>query len=90
MVLLISYDLNGSERPNSYKAVADLIKEKAISYRRPLYSQWFVETVETPQQWSEALKTVTDSSDRWFASRVQIPYAGWLDKEIWDWLRPRL
>jgi hypothetical protein len=44
VVLLVSYDLNGRERPSSYSAVRQVIEPNAIDYRRPLYSQWFVET----------------------------------------------
>lgn len=42
MVLLISYDLNGKERPSSYADVKGFIEANAISWARPLYSQWFV------------------------------------------------
>jgi len=90
MVLLVSYDLNDHERPASYAAVAELIKSRALSYQRPLYSQWLVETTDGPQAWSEAIGTVADTDDRWFVLRVMSPYQGWLAKDIWDWLRPRL
>lgn len=90
MVLLISYDLDGHERPSAYTAVKRTIEGHARSWQRPLYSQWFVETNETPQAWSDRLKAVIDQDDKLFIVRVQVPYQGWLPKSIWEWLRTRL
>lgn len=90
MVLLVSYDLNNQERPSAYAAVADVIKRSAISYKRPLYSQWFVETQASPQAWSDAIGKVADADDKWFVSQVNAPYQGWLPKDVWDWLRSRV
>jgi hypothetical protein len=90
MVLLISYDLDGHERPSAYAAVKKRIEEGATSFRRPLYSQWLVETSSSPDQWFEHLKPVIDANDRLLIVRVQRPYAGWLDKEIWEWLSTRV
>jgi len=90
MVLLLSYDLRGKERPENYEAVATAIKGKAISYRRPLYSQWLVETDESPQVWSDLLSSVADEDDGWLVVRVQPPYQGWLASDVWEWLRPRV
>lgn len=90
MVLLISYDLNNHERPAAYRQVAQLIEAHALSFRRPLYSQWLVETQDAPDVWSERLKIVTDSDDSWLVLRVQRPYQGWLPKEVWSWLAERL
>jgi hypothetical protein len=56
MVLLISYDLVGAERPSSYAAVKNYIEKHADSSRRPLYSQWFVETGYSPRAWVDALR----------------------------------
>jgi hypothetical protein len=90
MVLLISYDLDGHERPSAYAAVKKRIEEGATSFRRPLYSQWLVETASLPDQWFEHLKPVIDENDRLLIVRVQRPYAGWLDKEIWEWQSTRV
>jgi len=90
MVLLISYDLDGHERPSAYTTVKRTIESHARSWQRPLYSQWFVETNETPQTWSDRLTTVIDRDDKLFIVRVQAPYQGWLAKNIWEWLRTRL
>jgi hypothetical protein len=90
MVLLISYDLNGHERPEAYEAVKDVITSNATSYLKPLYSQWFVQTNESVDTWVDRLKEVTDRSDRLFVLKVQRPYQGLLTDKQWEWLRERI
>ncbi len=87
MVLLISYDLNDHERAEAYEDVARLVHAHAISYRKPLYSQWFVETHESCEAWNDKMKTVTDANDNWFIARIGAERQGWLSEEIWRWLR---
>lgn len=89
MVLLISYDLNGHERPSAYDDVKAMLEKHAISLRKPLYSQWFVETKESVQTWHERMKRVTDDNDNWFINEVTKPRQGWFSKEIWKWLNNR-
>lgn len=92
MVLLISYDLKGRERPSSYTAVKNYIEQHSISWRRPLYSQWFVETDYLPQAWVDALRTnnLIDANDRLLICTVRQPYQGWLDEADWVWLNARV
>lgn len=90
MVLLISYDLNGYERPKAYEDVANMIEKHATSTKRPLYSQWFVETTSSVDTWHQRMKEVTDNNDNWFIVKVTTPYAGWLNKSIWPWLKERV
>lgn len=90
LILLISYDLNGHERPRAYEAVRRVIETHAIEARKPLYSQWFVYTDELPDVWSERLGTVADVNDSWFVVPVQRPYQGWLSRELWPWLADRV
>lgn len=89
MVLLISYDLNRGERPASYEAVRKMIEGSATSWAKPLFSQWFVETNESPDTWDARMKAVTDSDDRWFICQVTSNRQGWLSKTVWDWLNAR-
>ena len=89
MILLISYDLNGHERPEAYEAVDQMIKENSVSWAKPLYSQWFVDTTDGPGTWSNRMKEVTDSNDRWFICRVNNERQGWLSQKVWDWLNAR-
>jgi len=90
MVFLISYDLNGRERPSAYTAVREMIERESISWARPLYSQWFVETRDSTATWQERMKTVTDRNDCWFICQVTRGYKGWLHKDIWPWLDVRV
>jgi hypothetical protein len=90
MVLLISYDLNGHERPAAYTAVKKAIEEGSVDFRRPLYSQWFVETEATPNDWQQHLSKVMDANDKLFICQVAPGSDGWLDKEVWTWLNARV
>lgn len=90
MVLLISYDLNGRERPSAYGSVKATIQKNAISYRRLLYSQWLVETNHGPDQWVATLRNVMDEDDGLFVVRVKRPFQGWLERGIWTWLNQRV
>lgn len=91
MVLLISYDLNGHERPSSYQAVRRLIESRARSSWRPLYSQWWVETSESPMAWVDSLQPHLDANDRLFVVPVRPnDYQGLLTHEDWKWLEARL
>jgi len=90
MILLISYDLNGHERPSAYQDVKAVIEQNATDSIKALYSQWFVQTNESPDVWSERIKTVADASDRWFVCEVRRPCQGWLNKDVWEWLDARV
>jgi len=90
MVLLISYDLNKYERPSAYAEVEAMLKKYAVSLRKPLYSQWFVETSDSVQTWHARMKDVTDDDDKWFILKVQSPNQGWFSGSIWDWLKERV
>lgn len=89
MVLLISYDLNGRERPSSYLAVKQAIESSAISFRKPLYSQWLVETNDSADRWADMLLDVIDADDNLLVVRIRWPYGGWLNESIWTWLSTR-
>jgi hypothetical protein len=90
MVLLISYDLNGHERPSAYSEVKKAIEEGAIDFRRPLYSQWLVETNSSPHDWRVHLQKVMDNNDHLFVCQIVRGSDGWFDKEIWNWLHARV
>jgi len=87
MILLISYDLNGHERPSAYDDVKAMIVKNAISYKRPLYSQWFVETTDDVKVWNDRMLDVADQDDNWFICQVGSVRRGWLPKSFWSWLR---
>jgi hypothetical protein len=89
MILMISYDLNGHERPSAYQRVKAAIEGCAISARRPLYSQWLVETNESPAVWHQRLIGAIDSNDMLFTCEVTDSAQGWLPRETWEWLNAR-
>jgi hypothetical protein len=66
-----------------------MIEKNSISWAKPLYSQWLVETNETPETWSAWMGEVADSNDSWFVCYVRKPYQGWMDKTLWPWLDAR-
>ncbi len=92
MVLLLSYDLVGRERPSSYERVREYIERHAISFERPLFSQWLIQTDASAAGWRKALidTGAIDDDDRLFICRVVGPYDGWLPRQCWDWLAARI
>jgi hypothetical protein len=88
MILLISYDLNGWERPAAYEAVAEVIETHAQDHRRPLYSQWLVLTGIAQNQWLELLTAVTDQDDSIFIVPVRgQEVAAQIDNGIGRWIQ---
>jgi hypothetical protein len=90
MVLLISYDLNGHERPAAYQSVKKVIEDNALGVKKPLYSQWLVETNDSCSTWRERIRAVADNDDKILIVRVTHDYSGWLAKDIWPWLQSRI
>jgi len=66
-----------------------MIETHAISCKKPLYSQWFIETNDSIQAWHDRMKEVTDDNDNWFIVTVTRPRQGWFSTSIWDWLNER-
>jgi hypothetical protein len=89
VVLLISYDLNHGERPSAYADVEQAIQARAIDYRRPLFSQWLVESNEGVDQWAHWLRSVIDEDDRLLIIQVSSRANGWLDGSLWEWLNAK-
>lgn len=92
MVLLISYDLVGHERPASYDKVRRYIEKHAIGAIRPLYSQWLVQTDASPDAWVKALRDngLVDNDDLLFVCQIRRPYQGVLIADHWTWLNSRV
>lgn len=86
MIYLISYDLNGHERPSAYHVVEKMIKEESISWAKPLYSQWLVQTNDSLEAWHNRMKPLADADDRWLITKVDRSTSyGWLSKVVWEW-----
>ncbi|WNG24130.1 hypothetical protein F0U62_08910 [Cystobacter fuscus] len=82
---MISYDLIGPDSWESkfmflgpkerdpkkvYDDLEQFIKANATEARRPLKSQWFVETKETPNWWTTKLMKILGHNDRLFVCRI--------------------
>lgn len=89
MIILLSYDLNNHERPEAYEDVKEMVIQNAKSYKKPLFSQWLIETDDSIQTWHERMKEVADEDDYWFIVKVGTGRQGWLSKAVWEWLRAR-
>jgi len=92
MIILISYDLNQHDDINDYKKLIDTIESTAGegNYAKPLYSQWFVDTSLTINQWNNILKSATDDNDsRMIVEIIRRP-TGKYDKSAIVWINERL
>lgn len=90
MLLLISYDLSTSDRPPAYEAIKATIEAASGGRcRRPLYSQWLVDTEESVDTWVERLQGHLSPADRLLVVRVQGRTNGWLPSEDWTWINAR-
>jgi hypothetical protein len=90
MITLISYDLNGHERPSSYEAVRAVIERDAREWVRPLYSQWLVDSDRSPRGWTNALGGVIDNNDNLLVVQVvNHSYFGRANMRVWEWLTAR-
>ncbi|MFA6463622.1 MAG: hypothetical protein WCV55_01295 [Candidatus Paceibacterota bacterium] len=90
MILLIKYELN---KPNKdYTKLYEGIKGLGDWVRDPLlHSAWFVSTNQTALQAADILKFHIDADDRIFITRLHSnEYAGWMNKDIWNWINPRV
>lgn len=82
-VYLVSYDLNTPGK--NYDGLYDLLN----SYHdccHILKSEWFVACNDSAREISNAIKGVTDASDRWLVNEINSAYSGWLSKDAWEWL----
>jgi hypothetical protein len=92
MILLISYDLLGHERPSAYEAIEKAILDNVGrgNYIKPLFSQYLVDTTENTTQWSKIIKGVTDNDDCWLITRVTSDYAGTFSSKAVNWLKEHI
>jgi hypothetical protein len=89
LLLLISYDLDTPQRPESYAKIKEAIEANALSFKRPLYSQWLVETNEDVDSWTTRLTPLLAQQDRMLIVRVQGRANGFLPSGNWPWINER-
>lgn len=86
MVYLITYDLNkpGQNYESLYKAI-----KSYGSWAKPAESTWLIDTRERASQISDRLRPHIDENDSLFITDIGRDQAGWLPKDIWNWLKGR-
>lgn len=91
MILLLSYDLIGHERPSEYKRLEEAIKKYAgdNNFVKALYSQWFVDTNLTPEAWEKIMSDATDANDcRIVVTVTKMPIGTYSSSAV-DWVKRR-
>jgi hypothetical protein len=68
--LMLPYTPEEREPAKVYGEVKNFIEKNATECRRPLESQWFVETEKTPNWWTTELMKILDQNDRLFVCRI--------------------
>lgn len=87
---IVSYDLKVPGR--DYTSLYDAIKSYN-DWRHPLESTWLLYTTENADQISSKLRISgnMDNRDLLFVCELNIKdRQGWLDKEVWNWIKERL
>jgi hypothetical protein len=88
MIMLVSYDLTGPERPRSYEAVHTAIATHAGegNYAQALYSQFLIDSNKSIDHWDAILDSVTDAEDCWLVTEITKNRAGTLTSDAVTWL----
>ncbi len=89
--LLISYDLGVPETSEDYRKIIDYIKSHG-SWANPLYSVWFIKTVEEASTIRDTLQKMVDRNDKVLVMNVTSD--GWafynLDTKVADWMKQNI
>lgn len=92
-VYVITWNLN-KERQNydsARRAFIQHIERYENTKDSGLESVRWISTSSTADQVFNDLKTVLDSDDRLFVSKLSNgTHQGWLSKQVWDWINTRL
>lgn len=88
MVYLITYDINTTIK--DYSDLYDAIKNISGDYQHPLESVWLVNTPLDRLQVFNIIHERMAPQDYLLILEVRGNYYGWLNKNVWDWLKLRL
>ena len=82
---MITYDLN---KVKDYQKLYNAIEALGETKRdKNLDSVRFISTSYTPTQASEYIRSATDNDDTYFICRIRSgERAGWMNKDVWDWI----
>lgn len=86
---MISYDLNkeGQDYDSLYEAIKDSSTGAWIHF---LDSTWIIASVLSPTEISANIKNVTDENDTFFIVEITSHYAGWIPKDILEYLKSNI
>lgn len=89
MVYLVTYDLKSPGR--NYNGLYEQIKQLGTAWAHPLESVWFIDTPHSSAtEIGNRLRSFMDDNDGLFVVLMTGNYYGFLNKEIWPWLKNRL
>jgi hypothetical protein len=85
MIIEINYDLN--KPGQNYDGLINKIKSLG-SWANPCKSCWLVSTSLSAKAVADVLKGYIDPGDNLLVNQFTThDYGGWLDKQVWDWIR---
>lgn len=87
MILEVAYDLHNPGR--DYSAIRKLLESADGGWAHSQGSVWFIDTVQAPMSWIEALKKAGDANDEYLVTRVRDnEWASFnMDAEVVAWLK---
>lgn len=85
-LVLISHDAPAERTEDLARLVADHAQE----WRRPMATQWLVETEEDVDVWARRLAAVLGPDDQLLVTEVRRPIQGWLTSDLWEWVNERV
>ncbi|WFU82143.1 hypothetical protein QA645_05170 [Bradyrhizobium sp. CIAT3101] len=92
-VYLVTWDLN-KHKANYTQARQNLIDHiSRYSHIKDvdLDSVWFIQAASTAEALDADIRRHIDKNDRLIVTRlVSGQHEGWLSKEVWDWINPRI
>lgn len=87
-VYSVSYDLNNPGQ--KYEKIHEVLKS-FNGYYHIMDSTWLISTSFSAAQVCDKLTPYLDSNDKMFISKVNAnEYQGWLENDVWDWIRKHL
>ncbi|RJF69607.1 hypothetical protein [Rhodopseudomonas palustris] len=92
-IFLVTWDLNKQKLnyAQARQALIDHLSRYPHIYDQGLDSVWFLETSASADTLSADIRTKLDNNDTLIVTKL-LPgqHQGWLSKETWNWINPRL
>ena len=84
VILLVTLERNP---PRALPALEKALDEGSTYFWPVMRNVWLVDSVEEPAAWHSRLQDHITEADSLLIIQVQPPYSGWLQEEVWTWLR---